>query len=150
MAKVERQCLEGGKTFWAERREVNRGYGKYCSLKCSARHRGRLRRKTEQNTYCSNCEKPIRRRPSRLREYDRFYCSRKCKHESQRKSPEERSYSRIRADLVKALGSKCSVCGYDKIVEIHHINGRDNNDLDNLMALCPNCHAELHAGLLTL
>ena len=109
-------------------------------------YRGRSQKKTEPNCYCSNCGKPIRRKPSRLKEFAQFYCSRKCKHESQRKLPEERSYSRQRADLVKALGGECSVCGYNKIVEIHHINGRVSDEFDNLMALCPNCHLVKHIG----
>lgn len=38
---------------------------------------------------------------------------------------------------------KCEICGYEKKVELHHINGIPNdNRLDNLQILCPNCHAE--------
>ena len=38
---------------------------------------------------------------------------------------------------------KCSVCGYDdvRVLEVHHINSnRDDNDLSNLIILCPTCH----------
>lgn len=43
---------------------------------------------------------------------------------------------------------KCEICGisewYGKklVLELHHIDGNhNNNNLDNLMLLCPNCHS---------
>lgn len=55
---------------------------------------------------------------------------------------------------------KCMNCGYDKHYEVCHIKGisthsddtliSEINDLDNLIALCPNCHWELDHGLLDL
>lgn len=54
----------------------------------------------------------------------------------------------------------CANCGYDKHAEICHIRGissfSDNtpvsviNDLNNLVALCPNCHWEFDHGLLSV
>ena len=50
---------------------------------------------------------------------------------------------------------KCTSCGYDKHVEIHHIKSissfivdstatlYDVNNPDNLVYLCPNCHWEI-------
>ena len=58
------------------------------------------------------------------------------------------------------LDTVCYNCGYDKHVEIAHIKPLtkfENNDLilvvnslDNLIALCPNCHWEFDHGLLNL
>ena len=49
---------------------------------------------------------------------------------------------------------QCAVCAYSKHIEVHHIkplchfNSHDPisgiYDIDNLEALCPNCHANLH------
>lgn len=43
----------------------------------------------------------------------------------------------------------CEMCGLDSwngqpiSLELHHVDGnRDNNQLENLMILCPNCHAQ--------
>ena len=73
--------------------------------------------------------------------------------------------SRIR-ELARNLYSKsdkpkqCMKCGYDKHYEVCHIKGistfsddtpiSEINNLDNLIALCPNCHWELDNGLLDL
>ena len=36
---------------------------------------------------------------------------------------------------------KCALCPWDKIVEVHHIDGNNsNNDIDNLIPLCANHH----------
>jgi len=40
---------------------------------------------------------------------------------------------------------KCEVCSR-KAVDIHHIEGRGNNDIKNLIALCRRCHDEVHNG----
>jgi predicted restriction endonuclease len=55
---------------------------------------------------------------------------------------------------------RCAVCGYDKHVEICHIKGIQDfdendtisavNNMNNLIALCANCHWELDNGLLKL
>lgn len=47
--------------------------------------------------------------------------------------------------------NKCAVCGYDKVTHVHHIDeDRNNNNLDNLITLCPNHHYEIHYGVSTL
>ena len=46
----------------------------------------------------------------------------------------------------------CSICGYKEhpdILEVHHIIARKdggNDDIDNLILLCPNCHRKVHKG----
>ena len=55
--------------------------------------------------------------------------------------------------LIFHLGHKCFVCGYNKIVEAHHIvpiNDGGKTSVKNGILLCPNCHAEVHANLLDL
>ncbi len=54
----------------------------------------------------------------------------------------------IKRALINKRGRKCECCGLstwqDKEIplEVHHINGNNrDNDVDNLLLLCPNCHA---------
>lgn len=47
----------------------------------------------------------------------------------------------------RKLTSKCAICGFDKIVDLHHITSRKdggNNDLNNLVGLCPTHHYMIH------
>ena len=49
---------------------------------------------------------------------------------------------------------ECCVCGYNEfteILEVHHIDGdRSNNEPENLIIICPNCHRALTKGLIEL
>lgn len=54
--------------------------------------------------------------------------------------------------LVEQFGNTCCVCGYSRIVEAHHIVPQiegGKHTPDNGILLCPNHHAEAHAGFLT-
>ena len=43
------------------------------------------------------------------------------------------------------ITEKCILCGFDKIVELHHLDGnKKNSQRNNLMGLCPNHHKMLH------
>ena len=43
---------------------------------------------------------------------------------------------------------KCVVCGFDKIVAVHHYDqNKENNDPSNLIPLCPNHHEMIHHSL---
>lgn len=40
---------------------------------------------------------------------------------------------------------KCFICGFDKVVEVHHLDGNHHNNLvENLVPLCPNHHRMYH------
>ena len=55
--------------------------------------------------------------------------------------------------LLEKYTYSCFVCGYDKLLEAHHIiptsTGGKNTVLNGIL-LCPNHHAEVHAGILTV
>lgn len=53
--------------------------------------------------------------------------------------------------LHEKQGGKCTVCGFDEIVEVHHIIARylgGTEDPENLILLCPNHHALADRGML--
>lgn len=48
---------------------------------------------------------------------------------------------------------KCLICGFDEIIEVHHIIPRakgGTDDEDNLVVLCPNHHALADKGMLEI
>lgn len=50
----------------------------------------------------------------------------------------------VRLQALKKYGEKCELCGYNLSVDTHHIKPKNKGGLhetDNLMVLCPNCHA---------
>lgn len=55
----------------------------------------------------------------------------------------------IRAALYYFRGEKCELCGWNMKniysntipLEVHHINGKAENNPENLQILCPNCHS---------
>ena len=47
---------------------------------------------------------------------------------------------------VEKLTKSCVSCGFDKIVQLHHIDGnKESYDQKNLVGLCPNCHKMIHS-----
>ena len=50
----------------------------------------------------------------------------------------------IRVQAIKKYGNKCELCGYGLAFDAHHIIPKNKgglHEIDNLMVLCPNCHA---------
>jgi predicted restriction endonuclease len=59
----------------------------------------------------------------------------------------------IRMQAIKKYGTKCELCGYRLIVESHHILPKNRgglHEINNLMVLCPNCHALITRRYLSL
>ena len=59
--------------------------------------------------------------------------------------------SKLKEKLLKEkiIENKCFICGINEwkgkslVLQLHHIDGNpDNNSLDNLQLLCPNCHSQ--------
>lgn len=56
-------------------------------------------------------------------------------------------YQALKIRLLKRDGHDCTRCGYNKkeILQVHHKDKkRENNNLENLELICPNCHFEEH------
>lgn len=106
--------------------------------------------------YCINCNKPINKRAK--------YCSIKCQKEYQYKSyinkwkkdevdgmrGEYQISLYIKTYLFNKYKNKCARCGWGELnrytknipLEIEHIDGNyKNNNEENLILLCPNCHS---------
>ena len=87
-----------------------------------------------------------------------YFCCRECKNNALKKenwnnetynyapdhygnSNGKGSYRRI---AMEYYDNKCEKCGYNdhiEILQVHHIDSnRENNNIENLIILCPNCH----------
>lgn len=72
---------------------------------------------------------------------------------SERKTKNYKHSANWKNALIQINGYRCQVCGYDKIVDAHHIIPRSRggkSTIVNGILLCPNCHAEVHAKLIDL
>src|SRR3989344_6163956 len=54
-------------------------------------------------------------------------------------------YHNLDYETYKSATKLCVVCGFDKIVDLHHLDmNHKNNAIENLAGLCPNHHKMAH------
>lgn len=138
---------------------------KFCSSSCSSIYNNQLRTKKEikreyKKRYrifkerkigiCLNCKKDIIKKDGRSKAK---YCDSKCQSEfrmNERITNNKASSKTLKLFLIRKYGNKCMLCGWCKInkysgrvpIELEHIDGNsENNKLENLKLLCPNCHS---------
>lgn len=136
-------CLVCGKKIYRRPVEIKRNNGRvFCSVVCYGKS-------CRKETPCSICGKPI------LAGLNKKTCSRSCankhregiKYKLNRPKDKVKTQGLLKIRLLKIRGSKCERCGFEKyeILQIHHKDkNRNNNDLNNLELICPNCHSEEH------
>jgi hypothetical protein len=140
-------------------------YGKrtysFCSKSCAASYNNQgVRRhgspKTNRKT-CLHCESNLQHLRN---ERGRKFCSIKCSSKYRSKQVLQKWISNpsefkhfpkpARRWLMNKSGYKCELCGWNEMnpytktipLEIDHIDGHyQNNLLENLRVLCPNCHS---------
>jgi len=72
------------------------------------------------------------------------YCSRSCANNRQDWWLDNAVHYRTIA--LQHWKEECAICGFDKVVAIHHIDeNKQNNDPHNLIPLCPNHHEMVHS-----
>ena len=114
---------------------------KYCGTKCynkAQRDRGSV------EYTCAHCAKKFNGAPS----HKRKYCSRGCVNKA-KKSDWAPKFTTVRKQMLRrGLINECQKCGFNSaphILGVHHKDrNRNNNKMDNLEVLCPNCHSLEH------
>lgn len=151
--KIKILCTTCNKEFERERKYVTPFKSHFCSKECQSK----FKTQTIECT-CATCGRVIQRKLSILNrsKTGNVYCSRSCATTNNNKLfkiKKDSSTFISKAYRKKALnhyGAKCSLCGYciEQCLEVHHKDlNRDNNSIENLIVLCPNCHKEVHNNL---
>ena len=72
-------------------------------------------------------------------------CHLKVYHYDGIKRYNKRFYHNLSLEEYNQLAKECAVCGFTKVVDLHHLDhNRKNNAKTNLVAICPNHHRMLH------
>ena len=72
-------------------------------------------------------------------------CYGKTFHRKSKEAYQARKLYSIDHDTWKEKTKSCIICGFDKIVDLHHLDkNHENRGNSNLIGLCPNHHRMLH------
>lgn len=158
--RITRQCANCKGDFTGTAAGI--GSRIYCSAACRNAHRA-ARVGRENPCYkrvtvpCGTCGQPVDAMPNALRRRGSAYCSPACGRAGRARkisaAARERPSQHWRDVAKRAYGDRCALCGFDTVVEVHHIQGRakgGSNHVRNLIPLCPNHHAMVHAGLMSI
>ena len=138
-------CKNCGKEHEKQPNQVNKLKNTFCSKSCSAIYNNSLRTKLK---YCLHCNTQLVNKHPKAK-----YCSHKCQFDYQRQKTIEKGTASPRTIKIhlQKTNNKCSICGLtnswnDKplTLVLDHIDGNsDNNSIDNLRLVCPNCDSQL-------
>lgn len=132
-------CVICGRKFTHISSRANKA--KYCSRECyhiAQSYNGRT------IFTCQHCNKKFKGPKST----NRKFCSKRCVNKANKETWKP-SFSTARKSMIaRGMISKCEKCGYNKepkILGVHHKDeNRNNNELSNLIVLCPTCHSLEH------
>ncbi|MCK4997525.1 HNH endonuclease [Candidatus Pacearchaeota archaeon] len=66
-------------------------------------------------------------------------------HLESNKAYHQRKQNKVDLKTFRKTTESCAICGFDEIVDIHHIDtNKSNNSSKNLVGLCPNHHRMIH------
>ena len=127
--------------------KLEKQYCKNCGKECIKHAKG----------MCTTCYKRLIWKP-KLRECKR--CKRMLHHHAKglcagcyqavfqlenNKAHNYKKWHNIDIELYKKITQNCMICGFEKVVDLHHLDkNRKNNSEGNLIGLCPNHHKMIH------
>lgn len=153
---VDVVCSHCGKIYKWELKKLNssnkRSRETYCSKECEKKHKSR-----GGYVPCATCKTQVYKTTGQLERSasGNVFCSRSCSISHRNKTivgDKHHNYkgANYRKNAMSTNETKCVVCGWDddiRILEVHHKDeNRLNNDIDNLVILCPTCHRKITLG----
>jgi hypothetical protein len=145
-------CLICGDNFYGKPSHIAKGWAKVCSRDCLY-----ILQKTGKVVACDQCGKDTYKDKATLRRSDsnKFFCNKSCqtiwrnklytKEKHANWTTGISSYRRILLREGRPL--ICIKCNNNdsRILAVHHRDkNRNNNDVNNLVWLCHNCHYLVH------
>lgn len=95
---------------------------------------------------CAYCGKVFERLKSKITS-DLVYCSKECGNRHKNEQVKQKDSSAYRRNAFEKYPHKCAICGFaedEDLLEVHHIDeNHNNNELSNLIILCPICHKKI-------
>ena len=101
---------------------------------------------------CPVCKKMFSVSKTNKKDSKKITCGYSCSNKyfrSGKDHPNWKGGKNYREKAIEAYGEICQICGYNNplAIVVHHIDhDRSNNELDNLIVLCANCHLIAHSG----
>jgi HNH endonuclease len=163
MEMIELECVCCHKKFMKQAKKYRYGLNKgtkkfYCSIEChNSDNRG-----GEWKT-CTNCGKEVwkTRRVLDRSVSGNVFCGRSCSQAYNNRARVGEKHPNFNGGIgsyrqraLEVSDQACVSCGWSedaRVLQVHHIDeNRRNNDLSNLVVLCPTCHTKLTLGYYTL
>ncbi len=147
-----KNCLICNEKFYTKPNWIKLGWGKYCSRKCSS-----INQLKGKPMACFMCNKETYKSPKQLvrSKSGKFFCSKSCQtlwrntvlYVGRNNKHWKTGESTYRAQMTKNKEMICHMCGLTdkRVLVVHHLDRhRSNNELENLVWLCCNCHYLVH------
>lgn len=139
MAKIEKRCMNCGKTFCTYPSEIKKGGGKFCTRSCAT-----IYRNTHNNpSWNEDVRQKISRNHADVRGEKNPMYMRRGTASPAYKDGRSSFKGDIYRKILLASGRKqvCVNCGETENLYVHHIDGNHNNNIiENLVWVCPRCH----------
>jgi hypothetical protein len=128
------------------KKNPNRNIGNHLFARGSENKFGK---KIDHNVVCAacDCKFVVTEREKLFPSKEKYFCSRKCANSvgGTAKAEKYGNHGNYRKTAFNLHGNACLICGFDKVIEVHHIDkNRKNNTKENLVPLCPNHHMMIH------
>lgn len=139
--KISKKCIFCKEKFECTLLQSKRALT--CSQKCYDKYRY-----STIIGVCKTCKKDVKRRTISIRKHG-IFCSKSCFGIYKTYITEPKSYQdkKLRYNIFNNIKIKCEKCSISNIniLTVHHIDHKKtNNNINNLMMLCYNCHYEIH------
>lgn len=144
-----KQCGKELKEDWRKSKKAKNKPLEYCSMSCSNTHRLTAESKAKIS---AGVKAELQRNPRTWTEAKKKQIG-KSVNKNRTKEPQSilEVSSRTAKKITIRMKLECSICGWNKAAcDLHHITPKKEggtNTNSNLTNVCPNCHREIHSGL---